>query len=310
MADGPQTLSTGSTVVAEPPAARSEASEESAENWLEQPATEGGVSIDDALRAKFGFSVSASKPGDQDQGDEDDSAPAEEPGSPGPLKPADAPTPPAAGAGATRRTRAEAARAELDAVKAENERLKADAERIKAEAVEQAKRELQMQDAQAKFDEDFLGNQQRFEALSKKPFSSLSAEESDWLETRKERRAWVDENLPHVEGHYAQQAHEYVESTRRAFLDTVRRDLTDAASLPHVDAERLKSLTSWAEIARHLHAAGAAWKEAEQVDLRKQLEDLRRQLPGSARASLPSGRSSGAANGQTMDQRMRASLGF
>lgn len=213
---------------------------------------------------------------------------------------------------------------------AEIDRLKGElAERDKPETIaalrEQWQRDYeaeQTRKAAAAVDEDFLGNQDRFETLKARSYLDLTADEREWLDVREQRRA---EYAP-VERHYreiydrkAEQAgriaDERANTTVRDGWARIRQDMVDgiAASeqLPEVDASafRREGIT-WKEMAEQIHAAGAAWKERQLNDrvtaaeeeastLRKQLEEIRNEDARSARLPAVVGRSSASANGRS-----------
>lgn len=183
----------------------------------------------------------------------------------------------------------------------EEARAEIERERTTAEAT----REREAIEAQEREEVD------RYERLIRQPVGNLSDEDFRWLEDRK----GLLQAFPQADRHHRIAAEKLVAAEREAFerdkaawYEGTRTDLSEAKDIPGVDFDAVRAAPTFAARDRLLHAAGAAWKEAELApqiatrdekiaDLEEQIRDLRLVGPrglGSARAPVTGGRSAGS----------------
>lgn len=201
-----------------------------------------------------------------------------------------------------------------------------------AEYREQVRAEVladQQRQASETVDEDFLGNQERFERLKAARYDYLPMEDREWLDLREERRETYSPVERHFRSIYERKLAEATSTTTtqaKAQSDTaiaegwdrIKADMGSqieaSSKLPGVDKAAFKqSGVTWQTMAEQIHAAGAAWKEAELAErvekaeaeaatLRQQLKDGSAEGLGSRRAPPVAGRSAGAStNGKAFD---------
>jgi hypothetical protein len=165
--------------------------------------------------------------------------------------------------------------------------------------------------------EAILAREQRYRALRDKPLSTLNAEDYQFVEEERERR----ERYPDVQRHFEtvleaeragmfDAASQQLQRDRDAFWADVRADLATVTTLPGVEVDAVKAAKTFHDRDALVHAAGAAWKEAEiRAELQPKLDALTAKLEkaeaenrdlkltgprglGAARAPLNGGRSS------------------
>ncbi len=237
----------------------------------------------------------------------DGEPPADEAGS----KPSDADEPPGDGEdeeadagkseGGSRRARAREANlkriadleSEVSRLKSETADPEADRQASIDAAVQEARRawedEQQRRAADSLSEADrkaALEREERYRTLRDRPTSSLSADEYEFVEAERERR----EKYPELQRHYetvleaertglTQAAEQELARQQAAFWDSVKADLATAKTLPGVDLDAVKAAETFAARDALLHAAGAAWKEAEvRAELEPKVDDLQAKL--------------------------------
>lgn len=192
-----------------------------------------------------------------------------------------------------------------------------DPETLKASLREQVRAEYeaeQTRKATEAVDEDYLGNQERYERLLTVPDAEISADDYQWREERKERRrvhAPVERHLRSVYEGRLSAARASDQTTVSGRLDEVMsrvgEQIGDMATLPGVDSSSWKTPgKTFADYGRSLYdggkATGAAEKEteltgrvqkaeSEAARLLKDNQDLRLQIMGATPAPMVAGRS-------------------
>lgn len=212
---------------------------------------------------------------------------------------------------------AEIARLRADLAARDPEALKADARR-EARAEYEAE---QARKASEAVDEDYLGNQERYERLLTVLDADLSVDDYQWREERKERRrvhAPVERHLRSVYEGRLSAARASDQTTVSGRLDEVMskvgEQIGDMATLPGVDSSSWKTPgKTFADYGRSLYdggkATGAAEKEteltgrvqkaeSEAARLLKDNQDLRLQIMGATPAPMAAGRSASGTPGR------------
>lgn len=202
------------------------------------------------------------------------------------------------------------AAAEIERLRQENEALKAqnDPATLRAQVLADIEAENARKAAEA-YDEDYLGNEDRYRKLVATPDYELSAEDYQWREERKERRA----KHSHVERHYQSAAErqlqvgmEDLSQKQNEFWKDVKGQMGRLASRKGVDQATYSKLGNFEQMGSHLYDAGARSRDDEVAGLEEDLREARAELerhasfngsrgPGSGRSPVPAGRSS---NGQ------------
>lgn len=188
-------------------------------------------------------------------------------------------------------------------------------EEIRQELLAEQQAEAVRKAAEA-YDEDYLGNEDRYQSLLSKPDADLSAEDYAWREERKERRA----QHPHVERHYKSRSDREIAAGWDRIKGDIRTKMERHSSKPGVDPEVFDALSDWGDLGEHLYHAGArAMAEDLQSKLdaaNARIQELEQQYRfsgsgglGSARGAVPAGRSPGAPPPSINDQFRRAAFG-
>lgn len=199
-----------------------------------------------------------------------------------------------------------------------------DPETIKTSLREQVRAELEAETtrkANEAVDEDYLGNQERFERLKAQPYLSLPADDQNWLDEKEDRRQHHAPVERHIRSIYEQRLaaarandQTSVSGLKNEVMATVGSQISDMASLPGVDSSDWKTPgRTFADYGRALYdggkATGAAEKETELTGrvqkaeteaarLKKDNEDLRLQIMGATPAPMVAGRSASGTPGR------------
>lgn len=287
-----------------PPAeAESQPVAEAVESAPEQSAEQTRNAFNDAFRAAArGVQMEASNQAPSDQADEDAEAPSEQSASDGVS--ADGQETAEASSAAqprpSRRGKKEAANQQtIESLQSEIARLRQDLEAAPERVRQQLAVEQQQQAGASQAAEDAA----RYEQLINTPDHLLTGEDYQWREEYKDNLS----RFPKVREHYEQRTR----SERDQFLSTMRAQIASAGTLPGVDAETFKTPgTTWADMARHIHAAGVETGKSESADrvaaLEAELADIKRQaLAASSGGLVETGGRSGGRSGLNGDDWFR-----
>jgi hypothetical protein len=229
---------------------------------------------------------------------------------------------PAPGQGTGRRSKAAQQAAERIA-ELERQVAERDPERIRQQiAAEDAQRA-----EQAAIAASAEADAERYRRLTDTLDDDLSPEDYNWREEQKDLLKRYPQVRKLADGLVETERRTLREQASRqqdAFWGDVRSQIARTSGLPHVEIETLKAAPTWDRMAEHLHAAGAAWKEAEYAPqlserdekiarLEADVADLRRFGPrGLANAAAPfsGGTSGGPGTPFDMDALIRGAAGI